>query len=425
SATRRIAAGDLEAVVPVDSDDEFGDLAASFNGMAGALERQISLLRSLDAIDESVLVPRDRDASIADAVSRLAAALRASHVANARITDQEEMVIHCLNVREASRTTRQGVLSSVEREELLRSSREILLRGGQDARSYAPSPHTGRSAAAKRQAAGEQLLVLPLLQEHALVGVVTLTYEQQVASWSAERERARRLADRLALALSNVHLVQRLESLSTATLTAFARAIDANSPWTAGHSERVTRLALVVGKRMNLAASDLETLHRGGLLHDIGKIGVAPAILDKPGKLTDEEWRAMQLHPTLGAQILAPLSVFADAIPIVLHHHERWDGTGYPARLAGAAIPRLARVLAVADTFDALVSRRPYREGLPIQNTMAYIESGSGSHFDPQVVEAMLAAYGAGEIVVASATSAEAELAQALEQGRHKLGRVA
>lgn len=427
AATRRIAAGDLDAVVTVDSDDEFGDLAVSFNGMAGALERQISLLRSLDAIDESVLGARDSSTSIDDAVSRLSAALRASRVSIARVTDQDTgtLEIACLHVREGARRTLQGVLSPSERDELLHSSREVLLQGGTDTRSYVPPPIVARGAAPTRRASGEQLLVLPLLHDHALVGVVTLSYDQEVASWSAERERARRLCDRVALALANVHLVHRLESLSTATLTAFARAIDANSAWTAGHSERVTRVALVVGRRLGLTIDELETLHRGGLLHDIGKIGVPPGILDKPGALTDEEWKLMKLHPTLGAQILSPLSVFADAIPIVLHHHERYDGTGYPMQLAGDAIPRLARVLAVADTFDALVSRRPYREGVPIEETMAYIRRGRGTQFDPLVADAMLAAYAAGEIVVASATSAQAELAQAMEQGRFRLGRVA
>lgn len=427
AATRRIAAGDLEATVTIDSDDEFGDLAVSFNGMAGALERQISLLRSLDAIDESVLAARDSSTSIDDAVSRLAAALRASRVSIARVTDQDSgtLEIACLHVRENARRTLQGVLTKAERDELLHSSREILLHGGSGPRSYVPPPIAVRGAPPSRRADGEQILVLPLLHDHALVGVVALSYDQEVASWSSERERARRLCDRVALALANVHLVHRLESLSTATLTAFARAIDANSAWTAGHSERVTRVALVVGRRLGLSSDELETLHRGGLLHDIGKIGVPPGILDKPGALTDEEWKIMKMHPTLGAQILAPLPVFADAIPIVLHHHERYDGTGYPMQLAGEAIPRLARVLAVADTFDALVSRRPYREGVPIAETMAYIRRGRGTHFDPLMADAMLAAYDAGEIVVASATSAQAELAQAMEKGRYRLGRVA
>lgn len=185
--------------------------------------------------------------------------------------------------------------------------------------------------------------------------------------------------------------VQRLNAMSWGTLQALARSIDAVSPWTAGHSERVTRVAMAIGQQMQLPAEAIDQLHRGGLLHDVGKIGVSPAILDKRGKLDDVEYAAIREHPVIGARILEPIEAYEDVIPIVRHHHERFDGTGYPDRLAGRAIPFLARVLAVADVYDALVSHRPYREGWAPEAAVEYIASRAGSEFDPEVVAAFTA----------------------------------
>ena len=195
----------------------------------------------------------------------------------------------------------------------------------------------------------------------------------------------------------NAQLITRLNELSWGALAALGRTVDASSPWTAGHSERVTSLSLRMAQRLGLGKEDQDTLHRGGLLHDIGKIGVAPEILDKPDKLTFDELARIREHPILGAKILAPLSAFADAIPIVLYHHERWDGTGYPSCLMGTRIPRLARLLSVADVYDALVSNRPYRAGWSHEAAMAEIRTQSGTQFDPQMVvvfEEVMAAEG-------------------------------
>ena len=217
---------------------------------------------------------------------------------------------------------------------------------------------------------------------------------------SQDHAEARRLADRLAMALSNVQLVCRLDALSVGTLVAFARAIDANSPWTAGHSERVTRHAARIGRELRLSVTELETLECGGLLHDIGKIAVPAAILDKPGKLDPDEWEMMKRHPVAGFDILSPILAFADALPIVRSHHEKPDGSGYPDALRGEEIPFLARVLAVADVFDALVSERPYRKGLSVTEACDIIQAQSGSHFDPAVVRAFLNAVRHGRIIV-------------------------
>jgi len=181
--------------------------------------------------------------------------------------------------------------------------------------------------------------------------------------------------------------VEALEQLDLGTLTALARAIDAKSAWTAGHSERGTILALKIGHAMSLPAKSLEIMHRGGLLHDIGKIGTPLAVLDKPGALEPEEIQIMQDHVKIGVRILEPIPCFRDALPMVAQHHEWFDGSGYPAGLAGENISLHARVLAIADCYDAIVSDRPYRKGLPKQQALEILLQRSGTQFDPIIIE--------------------------------------
>ena len=177
-----------------------------------------------------------------------------------------------------------------------------------------------------------------------------------------------------------------LEQLDVGTLTALARAIDAKSPWTAGHSERVTNLALKIGNAMALPARDLQIVHRGGLLHDIGKIGIPATVLDKPGNLEPEEMKIMQDHVKIGVRILEPVACFREILPMVAQHHERLDGSGYPEGLIGENISLHARILAVADSYDAIISERPYRKGLPKQQAIEILDSKAGTKFDPVVI---------------------------------------
>lgn len=185
--------------------------------------------------------------------------------------------------------------------------------------------------------------------------------------------------------------IHALEQLDIATLTAFARAIDANSPWTAGHSERVTALALRIAHVMGLPNKGLQIVHRGGLLHDIGKIGTPLAILDKPGRLELWENAIMQNHVKVGIRILEPIECFQDMLCVVAQHHEHFDGSGYPAGLAGDQISLHARIVAVADAYDALTFDRPYRKGVPREKAIEILKQNSGTHFDPKVVEALIA----------------------------------
>lgn len=183
---------------------------------------------------------------------------------------------------------------------------------------------------------------------------------------------------------------KRLDRLNWGALTALARAIDAKSEWTAGHSERVTKLALKIGRALGLTQEQLDNLHRAGLLHDIGKIGTPAELIDKSERLTAEEQKIVNEHPSIGERILEPIEAYAEIIPIVRQHHEWFNGKGYPEGLTGKEINLCARILAVADVYDALSSERPYRAAMEPDQTLQIIEENSGSHFDPVVVEAFL-----------------------------------
>ncbi len=180
-----------------------------------------------------------------------------------------------------------------------------------------------------------------------------------------------------------------LDQLNRGTLTALARTIDAKSKWTAGHSERVTQLAIKIGRVLALTQEELDNLHRAGLLHDIGKIGTPAELIDKPSKLTDEEYQIISEHPSLGERILEPLEAYAEVTPMVKQHHEWFNGKGYPEGLSGENINFGARIMAVADVYDALSSERPYRDAIEPGRVIEIIKEKSGNHFDPIVTEAL------------------------------------
>ena len=382
--TERLQQGDFNAPVIVRSNDEFEDVAQSFNGMARVLDQQFALLRNLDAIDESALAARERDALMREAAARFQVLLSSARVAVAVTHTTRPLAIDVAvtegGVPAPGLLTRQ--LSAEERDALRAQPRQFVVERG----ALPPSYLGTESRSVLRQA----VVVLPLRQDDELLGVVSIAASERALDDDASWRDARRMADRVALALRHVQLVHRLNALSAGTITAFARAIDANSPWTAGHSERVTRVAVQIGRELQLSESDLATLERGALLHDIGKIAVPASILDKQGRLTDAEWVVMKRHPVVGCEILGPIPALAETLPLVRSHHERMDGTGYPDRLAGEAIPFLARVLAVADVFDALSSERPYRLGLELPEACQIINESAGAHLDPQVVAAFL-----------------------------------
>ncbi len=183
----------------------------------------------------------------------------------------------------------------------------------------------------------------------------------------------------------NARLMQTLSNMMVDVVIAMAMAIESRDPYTGGHVMRVTAYSLMLAEAAGVDDSSMALLRLGGLLHDIGKVGVPDAVLRKPGKLDDQEFELMKSHAVIGHQIVKPIPQLAGCCDIIRHHHEKYDGKGYPDKLAGTNIPYLARLTAIADSFDAMTSDRPYRKGMPIPIALAEISRCSGTHFDPEL----------------------------------------
>jgi putative nucleotidyltransferase with HDIG domain len=175
------------------------------------------------------------------------------------------------------------------------------------------------------------------------------------------------------------------------TITSLARTIEAKDPYTGGHTERVAEFACALASELGISGQDLDAIEVGGVIHDIGKVGIPDAVLLKPDRLTEDEFAEMRRHPTISSYILAELDLPQIVHQMARSHHERFDGTGYPDRLGGEDIPLVARILSVADALDAMTSDRPYRAALPVDVALREITSQAGSQFCPRVVDALLA----------------------------------
>ena len=183
---------------------------------------------------------------------------------------------------------------------------------------------------------------------------------------------------------------QELEKAYMESIQTLRYTVEAKDSYTRGHSDRVSEFSVLLGKYLGLSDKDLKTLRLGGLFHDIGKIGVPDTILQKADKLTDDEYSQIKQHPNIGVHILSNATIFNDILPIVEHHHERYDGRGYPGMLKGEEIPYLARITAVVDSFDAMSSNRAYRDSLPLDTIISEFERCKGTQFDPQIDDVFL-----------------------------------
>ena len=207
----------------------------------------------------------------------------------------------------------------------------------------------------------------------------------------AQRKLLSIVAARAAAAIENARLYEDLQATFQQTIEGLAKAIDKMDRYTAGHSERVASYAVYLAGRLGLDAGETEIVRQAALMHDIGKIGCV-LNLNKPGKLTTDEYEVFKRHPGFGRDILEPIKFLAPLVPGVHLHHERWDGRGYPLRLAGTSIPLIARIISVADTYDAMTSDRSYRRALPHEVAVAEVERCSGTQFDPEVAASFVGA---------------------------------
>jgi HD-GYP domain-containing protein (c-di-GMP phosphodiesterase class II)/pSer/pThr/pTyr-binding forkhead associated (FHA) protein len=249
------------------------------------------------------------------------------------------------------------------------------------------------------------VLSVPIEYDTELLGALYLDAPGRALFTEEDLHFVSGLAGVAAVAIANARAMeqvyasaQELNHSYLSTLAVLANAIEARDHYTIGHTWRVARFAQVVARRLSWGEDKLSEIEVGGMLHDIGKIGVPDAVLTKSGPLNDEEQQRMELHPEIGARMLRDVPSLDKVLPYVLHHHERFDGGGYPHHLAGDSIPSEARLLSVADSLDAMTSNRPYRKGLDSDIALAELERHAGSQFDPLMVAVLIDAFKAGEL---------------------------
>ncbi len=380
--TRKIGMRQFDSRVDVRSGDEFEGLATSLNLMAGQLGRQFHALKTVNEIDQAIFASLDREAIIDGVLERMPTLFPGDLFGVCFI--EETRVSGWVRFRAAQTghvQTASVPLNSTDWLQLQSNPVSFAVNAGERLPEYLqPLSQCGM----------QSFLVLPIRVDNSIQAALVCANQSTHVPALGDSQEVRQVADQLAVAFSHVHLIQALEELHVGTLTALARAIDAKSEWTAGHSERVTNLALELGRDMGLSQKELRIMQMGGLLHDVGKIGTPPEILDKPDKLTSEEMRLMKDHVRCGVRILEPIRSFQPALPIVAQHHEWFNGKGYPEGIAGQDISLYARIFAVADCYDALKSDRPYRKGMSKEETLAILTAKSGLQFDPAVIDALL-----------------------------------
>jgi HD-GYP domain-containing protein (c-di-GMP phosphodiesterase class II) len=246
------------------------------------------------------------------------------------------------------------------------------------------------------------VLCVPITLRGTPIGVVFLANYQAGRAFTADhRHVVTEIAAQEAVQIQNARLFKEVEDSGLQAIVSLANASDARDRYTAGHSERVTQYALTIARQMHYSPKDQSAwvhLERGARIHDIGKIGVPDAVLQKSGKLTDEEFELMKAHTTIGFDILSDLKMLSDELVIVRSHHERFDGKGYPDRKEGNEVPIYAWIVSCADAIDAMTSDRPYRRGMTLDVAMDQVRQGAGTHFHPDVAEAALDAAGNGTL---------------------------
>lgn len=248
----------------------------------------------------------------------------------------------------------------------------------------------GRAAAESHAILKPDKLAVPLVSEE-VIGVISVYHKQNGRPFSIfDQEILSTLAEQAVIAIKNAQLYKQQEKITLGSIKSLAAILDTKSPSIYTHTNLFVNLVLGIGRELNLSKEDLHVLHYAALLPETGKIGIPEEILKKPSRLTGSEYRLIKKHPLKGAELIEPLEVLKPTIPFILHHHEKYDGTGYPDKLKAEQIPLGARIMAVADAFEAMVCKRPYRKRLLLSKAVLEIKKNSGTQFDPKVVEAFL-----------------------------------
>lgn len=396
TSTRRLAEGDFSAKVEAGGPTEIAELAENFNRMtdslserSDALTKKVLELATLYEMSRSLGLTLDLEALL-ESVLESALRIFEAEIGYIIMTDRESGALS-VTAAHGIDTVRPGdrLTANSMSEWVIREGRPLIFNPATaDLRDREPESFSGAVAA----------LCVPLQTNEGPIGSITVGTRDQGRRFTGDDVRLlATIANHVTIAIGNIGLFSSVQEAYLATVRALAAAVDAKDPYTRGHSEGVASYALKIGTQLGLSQEQMTALEMSAYLHDIGKIGISEDILLKPGKLTEVEMGQMRHHPLIGANILKPVAFPWPIAPVVRHHHEHYDGTGYPAGLRRDEIPMLARVLTVADAFEAMVADRPYRRGRSEQEAMLELRRCAGTQFDPRIVEAFEEALSAGE----------------------------
>jgi putative nucleotidyltransferase with HDIG domain len=294
------------------------------------------------------------------------------------LRDRENGTLTLRAIRGVEASPTDGAVRSSMSEWVIREGRPLIFNPDASAKDDHVDSVTGARA----------VLCVPLISAEGSIGSITIGSSLPEYRFSGDDVRLlSTIANHVTIAVGNIELFSSLQEAYLATVRSLAAAIDAKDAYTRGHSDRVAQFATMIAERMNLSHDQRIALEMAAYLHDIGKIGVREEILLKPGRLDDGEMVEMRHHPLIGANILRPVAFPWAITPVIRHHHEAFDGSGYPAGLKGDEIPLLARILTIADSYEAMTADRPYRVGRTPREAVEEMRACAGTHFDPAVVE--------------------------------------
>ncbi len=352
-------------------------------------QRQRDQLNLLHEIDKAILADQNLDDFLQNLVKAVGTLFEAD-VCYLYLLDNESGELQP-QARWTQELTRPTATGGAEAGDVMELAQLSCSHGKPLARAY-PSginaPDRGQSGFRSRGLTS--VLAAPLFSPHQRMG--SLLVGRIVPRGFSQDQKANltRVAYQAAIALKNVQQLEQLNRFGYETLAAFTEAIAQRDQYTGTHVSRIVGYTMEIAKQLDLPKGQFEALRYAVQLHDIGKLAIPTEILRKPGPLSDREWNIVRQHPELGSRILERVSVLQDAAPLVQHHHERYDGTGYPSRLSRHEIPLGARIISVADAFDAMTSDRPYRRAMSFAEAISELRAGAGKQFDPQVVRSFL-----------------------------------
>jgi HD-GYP domain-containing protein (c-di-GMP phosphodiesterase class II)/sensor domain CHASE-containing protein/HAMP domain-containing protein len=393
TAATGIAHGDLRQSLHLGRNDEIGALADAFDVMSERVACQVEDLSeksrnlaleisNLSAFGTTLARTADPHAEL----RRLADMIRAMHGADAASV---YLVYEGQTARAAFSGGRQSPVPSPAADELA----AWVVTHGSSVQVADAETEERLSALARGANLLNSLLVVPLARQEGVIGALCIGFADQHEFGPEEMPLLSTIGGQIAIALQNAEAYEKLDRMYLETVTALAAAMEAKDQYTASHADSLAAMAVAVGSRMGMSDGELRMLQYAAVLHDIGKIGIPGSILNKPERLTRNEFDTMAQHTVIGERIISRIDYLVPIARIIRSAHERWDGSGYPDGLSGERIPLAARILLVCDAFDAMTTDRPYRRALPIDAALLELSANAGAQFDPRVVDVFLASY--------------------------------